>query len=1040
MSSEHTFEAFTVELARLVEIFHKNFPHYKAEGYDESSLRNDFLNPFWRALGWDIENREGLPQPLREVQVETRVHIGGKKKRADYIFRTDGINRFVCEAKKPQDDLGQKSAYQAQRYAFNLQLLVATLSNFERLELFIVGGRPDKDAPWDVCRKWHYSEYLGRSRELWDLLSRDNVATGTLDKFIAALPKRAIAGRPRQGWLIAPERIRTVDSEFLAYIENQRERLAKDLVANNKSQNWEHGALLNESVQRILDRVLFVRICEDRDIDTGRPLEKILADWESIPVGKPSLYSQLVTHFNSLDDSFNGALFRRGHESETLHVSDAYLADLIRDLSSEDSPYLFSTLPVEILGQVYERFIGKVIHVSKRGKLSADFKPEVRKAGGVYYTPRYVVDFIVRHTLVAMLEGKTPKDVAKLKVVDPACGSGSFLIQVFERLCEYYLRWLQSHPEQRRESWCYLDDQRNLHLTTHLKRQIVLNNIFGVDIDYQAVEVTMLSLYLKILEGETRSTLGQQQRLFPKETFLPDLGDNIKCGNSLIGTDYVGHSQLAFIPEDEPPVNPFDWETEFTWLSSRKRFDVVLGNPPWGADFDEDQRHYLAAKFSRVVARMVDSYIYFTYQGLLLLHEGGVLGFIVPSTILNQVDARPLRSVILDRRISQLVSLGQGVFGPKPLNTSTIIATSPQQPKDGFQLRDLSGIQLEERKAQLSESTTKSSWQEWEGLVRNDPHLTFFMSNWNAVAILNRLRQRFPPLSDSLIGSIQRGVSPDVVAAHVLTRRDPAVRQIEKNLLKASVSGTQIKHYKPFKSDQYIVYTNRNTMIDKYPQAKKHLNKFRKLNKCKEVKAKKHPWWSLHRPRDPNIFDSPKFIGLTTVKTIELVYDESESLFATDAMYVFSLRAEYDPFAALAVLQSSLFLFLYRISNLGESRVIPQVKAAKLEPLPVPELIPSEKLVKSLREQSQIMLSLNKKIRRTRNTRDKRALERRLVAAETQIDRLVYKLYGLSESDIRVVGDTLSGKDCLDPSIAKSEGADEMDRPDEAEKEVRISV
>jgi hypothetical protein len=194
MPADTTLEDFKQELSRLVDAFHKNSSQHKAEGYVETSLRNDFLNPLWRALGWDIENRAGLPQPLRDVQLETRVNIGGKQKRADYIFRTDGIDRFVCEAKKPTEELTRRSAYQAQRYAFNLKLLIATLCNFERLQVFVVGGRPDQDSPWDICKEWHYSEYNDKADEIWNLFARQNVASNALDKFVASFPKRARAG------------------------------------------------------------------------------------------------------------------------------------------------------------------------------------------------------------------------------------------------------------------------------------------------------------------------------------------------------------------------------------------------------------------------------------------------------------------------------------------------------------------------------------------------------------------------------------------------------------------------------------------------------------------------------------------------------------------------------------------------------------------------------------------------------------------------------------------------------------------------------
>jgi predicted type IV restriction endonuclease len=172
MPIENSFESFREELTRITSSFHKGLASYRGEGYDEAALRNDFLNPLWRALGWDVENKEGLAQSLREVQIESRVHIAGRKKRADYLFRTGGLERFVCEAKKPREELSKKDAYQAQRYAFNLKLWVATLSNFEVMQLFVVGGKPEQDSPWDICKQWHYTEYVKNAEEIWGLFSR----------------------------------------------------------------------------------------------------------------------------------------------------------------------------------------------------------------------------------------------------------------------------------------------------------------------------------------------------------------------------------------------------------------------------------------------------------------------------------------------------------------------------------------------------------------------------------------------------------------------------------------------------------------------------------------------------------------------------------------------------------------------------------------------------------------------------------------------------------------------------------------------------
>jgi type I restriction-modification system DNA methylase subunit len=997
-----TVEQFKKELTDLVNSFHKNIAHLKLATYDESSLRNDFITPFWHSLGWDVYNKQGLTQTLRDVQIESRVDVAGKKKRADYLFRTGGNERFVCEAKKPHEDL-KKWAFQAQRYAFNLRLRIATLGNFDSLQIFVVGGKPDKAAPWAICKQWHYTEYVAQAQAIWDLFGRENVANGALERYVETLPKKEIKEKARQGWLIPKERVRTVDADFLEFIEDERAELARVLVEENKGEKWEASSL-NECIERILDRILFVRICEDRDIDTGKTLERILDDWEQVKHNRPALYPLLVSHFNVLDESFNGALFKVGHMSESLDVPDDFLVDIIRELSSEDSPYLFSTLPVEILGSVYEQFIGKVVIFTRSGTPTIVDKPDVRKAGGVYYTPRYVVDYIVAKTVGALVHGKTPKEVEKFSIVDPSCGSGSFLIRVFEWLCQYYLEWYHAHPKEQKERFCYKDEQGNLHLTTHLKRQIMLNNVFGVDVDYQAVEVTMLSLYLKILEGETRSTLGKQRSFFPKETFLPDLGDNIKCGNSLIGTDY--HEQMSLLSgsdeeEHSGTTNAFDWEHEFSEIMEKKKFDVVVGNPPWGASFNDDQREYLAKKYSNVVARMVDSYIYFIGKATELLSKPGVLGFIVPSTILNQVDASPVRELLLDRGLSHVISLGQGVFGTKVLNTSTIVVSRARHADSEMSLGDLSSLRLDDRPAALLK-VGYEEWESWKKLVASDPHLTYFLTDRESTRILGRLRKKHAALSESLVGTIQRGVSPDIAAAHVITKADAKTLKLEKELLKRSLSGSQIRRYEPFRSDQFIIYTGRETDIQTYPNIKAFMKQFRSNNSCPEVADKKHPWYALHRPRDPEIFKSPKFIGLTTTKKIELVYDEEDDLFVTDAMYVFTPKKGIDPWALMAVMQSKAFLFLYRISNQGESRVIPQIKAAKLEPLPIPELAGSAD-VKTLSRNTKKLLELNEKLSEANSEKTKTALERLIWAKERHNEEVVCKLYGLSKPEIALV-------------------------------------
>lgn len=1007
MPIENSFEFFRDELIRLTASFHKGLVSYRGEGFDESALRNDFLNPFWRALGWDVENKEGLAQSLREVQIESRVNIAGRKKRADYLFRTGGLERFVCEAKKPSEELGKKAAYQAQRYAFNLKLWVATLSNFEALQLFIVGGKPEQISPWDICKQWHYTEYVQNAEELWGLFSRSNVASGSLEKYISSLPKKALKGKARQGWLIAPERIRTVDAEFLAYVEEQREILAADLVAENKKHKWT-SIDLNESIQRILDRILFVRISEDRDIDTGRPLELILADWESMPFGKPSLYSRLVAHFNRLDATFNGALFRSGHESESLKISDQYLADLIRDLSSEDSPYLFSTLPVEILGSVYERFIGKVVRVSKTGKLNIDLKPEVRKAGGVYYTPRYVVNYIVEQTVGKLLEGKKPKEVERLKVLDPACGSGSFLLRVFERICEHYIHWYQGHPKEQKAGLCYSDDSGSLRLTTHLKRQIMLNNIFGVDIDYQAVEVTMLSLYLKILEGETRSTLGMQQKLFPNETFLPDLNANVKCGNSLIGPDYYKNQQLSLLGEEELyKVNAFEWSEGFPDVA-KTGFNVVLGNPPWGADFTEPELEYLRQRNKEIIVRMIDSFMYFVFKGMQLLKPNGRFGMILPDVVLYQNDCHKLREYILAHsNVSRVLNLGD-VFEQVTRPASIVVFETGDPVANGILVASFTKIPKMLKPDALADDSLfeEVSQNEIQRLPRNI-FITSDVGNYRIWTQAVAVNQR--PLRDFVDSDgIQRGVSPDYKDAFIVSGKTKRTAKLEKDHLKAVLTGgKQVKRYFIEYPDLWLIYTSGDDDFSKLPRICQYIDKFKSEITCKEVKQKKHSRYALHRARNEAIFTKPsKIVGVITEDEIIVAIDRSQ-IFATDGLYVFGVRDGVDSRYIAALLNSTLFVFLYRLLALEEGRVLAQVKPTLVEDMPIRVINKNMQTERAVHDRLVALVeqleTLHERLRQATSEHESETLQRQIDHNTTEIDTIVFELYNLTADDISLV-------------------------------------
>jgi hypothetical protein len=301
----------------------------------------------------------------------------------------------------------------------------------------------------------------------------------------------------------------------------------------------------------------------------------------------------LLEIFDRADERFNSGLFHFHVERDRaeppdelttrLALDDKPLKEIIRGLYYPDSPYEFSVLPAEILGQVYEQFLGKVIRLTAGHRAVVEDKPEVKKAGGVFYTPVYIVDYIVRETVGKLVDGRSPKQVSKLRVLDPACGSGSFLVGAFHFLLDWHRDWYVADGTAKHTKEIYQGPGGQWLLTTAEKKRILLNNIYGVDIDSQAVEVTKLSLLLKVLERENRETLERQLRLL-HERALPDLGGNIKCGNSLIGPDFYDQRQMTLLDEEaQYRINAFDWKAEFREVFKGKEggFDAVIGNPPY---------------------------------------------------------------------------------------------------------------------------------------------------------------------------------------------------------------------------------------------------------------------------------------------------------------------------------------------------------------------------------------------------------------------------------------------------------------------------
>ncbi|MCX6867897.1 MAG: N-6 DNA methylase, partial [Verrucomicrobia bacterium] len=423
---------------KLCETFADHIDHYRSGNYNEAQLRKEFLDPFFAALGWDMDNTQGLAPQYRDVIHEDALRIGPHVKAPDCSFTLHGQRKFFLEAKKPAVNIKSDvdPAYQLRRYAWSAKMPLSILSDFEEFAIYDTRVKPVKNDPAAKARTFYCT--FGQYPEKWDgiaaIFSRDAILKGSFDKY-------ADSNKKKKGTA-------EVDAAFLEEIERWRDLLARNLALRNPALSVRD---LNFAVQKTIDRLVFLRICEDRGTEDYGRLRSVANGTQTYP--------RLLELFRNADHRYNSGLFHfsrekgQAEEPDTLtpHLAldDKILKDIVTHLYYPDSPYEFSVLPADILGSVYEQFLGKVITLAAGHRAVVEDKPEVKKAGGVFYTPTYIVDYIVRQAVGPLIEDKTPKQIEAIRILDPACGSGSILIVAYQFLLDWYhLYYIAHDPEK----------------------------------------------------------------------------------------------------------------------------------------------------------------------------------------------------------------------------------------------------------------------------------------------------------------------------------------------------------------------------------------------------------------------------------------------------------------------------------------------------------------------------------------------------------------------------------------------------------------
>ena len=931
------------KIAALVEHFASQIDVFK-KNQNEPETRNQFINPLFDALGWDIDNtkRRAIDSD-RDVVHEGRLKIEGKSKAPDYSFRVGGKRKFFLEAKKPSIKIETDiiPSYQLRRYGWNdPDLQISILTDFEEFALYDCTMQPSATDAAIVGRLKYitYDQYLEKFDWLWDTFSKEQVIKGSLDQFTKSVKKGT----------------QSVDSAFLQSLDEWRNYLATSIALRNKHLNEDE---INYLVQMNINRIVFIRNCEDRGVEPYGKLKGCLVNSKD----EGGYFQNMYQVFEDADRKYNSGLFdfTKDTLSKSVIIDNEIIKNIVDELYFPKSPYEFSVIGVEILGTAYEQFLGKVIRLTPDHQAVVEEKPEVRKAGGVFYTPQYIVEYIVKQTVGKLVDGKTPDEIAKIKICDPSCGSGSFLLGAYQFLLTYHTDWYIKHYKKSRN----LKDSPltpDGRLTTHVKKQILLNNIFGVDIDTQAVEVTKLSLLMKCMEGETTASM---QTTMTFERVLPTLENNIKSGNSLIDFDFY-EGQLDF--GEDRKINPFNWRNGFPQVFKQGGFDAVIGNPPYRLmqpkEVDLAVLNFFKSRYTFSEFK-IDLFHLFFQKAVIILKPNGLLGYIAPSSLLNNVYVENLRLWLLNNcKIHTIAVSHEKVFADADVHTAVYIfeKNSDSVKTDDLYINITFELEKHNLHTEIKYNTVKQKrFREVDGKVWN------ILMNENNATIINKARHKSSTLKQ--IAHINRGL--------ITGDKDSFFSNIKINEKYVPIlAGGDVFRYYVNEPSKYVLFERPKTSGGSW-DAEMHFSKHKILIR------------QIGTNPTASIIENPIAItgNIFSIRTASI----------EDEKYI------------LGVINSKLIEYFWKINFSDFKSSFPQVTIFSLGLIPIKNIDVADKKQSTERNEIvknvELLLKMNADFKTEPDPKKKEQMQGMIAFAEQRINEIVFELYGLSKEEIQII-------------------------------------
>ena len=925
--------------------------------YNEQQTKDHFIRPLFEALGWDFE---------QDVWPETDV----SGKRVDYALKINNVTKFFIEAKPMSVNLDEERwAEQAINYSWHKSVPWVVLTDFEAIKVY--------NTEWDEpniqsCQfiEIPYTEYLTNEKLWW--LSKEAFIEAVLDKQADQVGRR-------------PKTI--IDKQLANDLIRWRDLLYKNLCSYNPRIN---KGKIAEYVQRILDRLIFIRTLEDRKIEDVT-LQPLAREWkEKKGIKANELLFALNKVFRKIDSGYDSGLFEKGscdQLGEKIDADDNDFVEIIEDLykTRKGVRYNFADIPADIFGSIYEQYLG---HIQQEDEQES--KKSKRKSQGIYYTPRWVVDYIIKNTLGETLKSKTEEEAKNIKILDPACGSGSFLITAYQTLIDYWQNHQKNIFAGRGDKLEQLErafKKRNgILISPEQKQRILLNNIYGVDLDDEAIELARLNLLLKMVGRRIK---------------LPSLAHNIKIGNSLIDDQKITDKA-------------FDWQKNFSEVFRHGGFDVIVGNPPYVKELDNKELFAPVknSDYKKYYQGKMDFWYFFLHRAIDVAKEGGYIGFITNSYFLKSAGASKLiqrikEELVLVKAVDfndikvfgdvsgrHIIHIYQKRVSDK--NTQTVYTKQNKTEHDDF----------------VDEKNKKILF--YQNLISDDNKISFnkeetldFKKCISLGEIYNTsvgVQESTDKITNKILSKVKDTNFKTGEGVFVLSKRELSglcLGKEENKIIKKYLNSSDVGKYQINFNNEYLIYSNKEEKEKIkngfYSNIKKHLDRMNSF-----ITSSNKPY-GLHRPRENKYFENPKLICKGMFLTPEFCYDEDKYYVGFSFSVIIQKDKDYNLKYLLGILNSKLaeswFNRYGKRRGIGVDigvlvfRKFPVYKATKVQQGAIIKLV--DKIIKFNKDLQKLDPDLDDK--------EYNQIEKEIEETEREIDGKVYELYGLTEEEIRVV-------------------------------------